>query len=135
MNATVEVVCYASKTLKDGTHPLMLRISKDSKKKYISLGISLNQKHWDFNKQQPKPTCPKAECIERLITSRKGQYQDKIIEFSAMGKEYTPQTFADAVENPCICNPLINTVGLILKLFGNVIKEVSLGKKCNIMDT
>jgi len=38
MNATISVVCYKSKTLSNGEHPLMLRICKDGKKKYQSLG-------------------------------------------------------------------------------------------------
>lgn len=33
-----------------GEHPLMLRICKDGKKKYRSLGISVNPKYWDFKK-------------------------------------------------------------------------------------
>ena len=39
MNATITVVCYKSKTLKNGESPIMLRICKDNKKKYQSLGI------------------------------------------------------------------------------------------------
>ena len=46
MDATISVVCYKSKTLSNGEHPLMLRISKDGKKKYQSLGISVNPKFW-----------------------------------------------------------------------------------------
>ena len=84
MTATIEIVCYKSKTLKDGTHPLMLRISKDSMKKYVSLGVSLNQKYWDFKKNHPKPNCPNKEYIDRLILAKKGQYQDKIIEFTSL---------------------------------------------------
>lgn len=41
MNATISVVCYKSKTLSNGEHPLMLRICKDGKKKYQSLGLSI----------------------------------------------------------------------------------------------
>ena len=38
MNATITVVCYKSKTLKNGESPIMLRVCKDNKKKYQSLG-------------------------------------------------------------------------------------------------
>ena len=55
MNATITVVCYKSKTLKNGESPIMLRVCKDKKKKYQSLGISLNPKYWDFSKNEPKP--------------------------------------------------------------------------------
>lgn len=61
MDATISVVCYKSKTLSNGEHPLMLRISKDGKKKYQSLGISVNPKFWDFQKNKPKPKCPNLE--------------------------------------------------------------------------
>ena len=50
MNATITVVCYKSKTLKNGESPIMLRVCKDNKKKYQSLGISVNPKYWDFSK-------------------------------------------------------------------------------------
>ena len=32
MNATVNVLCYKSKTLSNGEHPLMIRVCKDGKK-------------------------------------------------------------------------------------------------------
>ena len=39
MNASVSVVCYKSKVLSNGKSPLMLRVTKDRKPKYVSLGI------------------------------------------------------------------------------------------------
>ena len=42
MEATVNVTCYKSKVLKNGESPLMVRICKNGKKKYKSLGISVN---------------------------------------------------------------------------------------------
>jgi len=71
MNASVSVVCYKSKTLSNGENPLMLQISKDGKRKYQSLGISINPLHWDFTKNQPKRNCPNKELIERLILEKK----------------------------------------------------------------
>ena len=34
LSTSVEVICYKSKRLKDGTFPLMLRITKARKRKY-----------------------------------------------------------------------------------------------------
>ncbi|MCI5818322.1 MAG: Arm DNA-binding domain-containing protein [Paraprevotella sp.] len=34
----------------------MLRVTKDRKLKYVSLGISLNPANWDFSKNEPKAT-------------------------------------------------------------------------------
>ncbi len=41
MGTTINVVCYKSKVLKNNESPLMVRICKDGKRKYESIGISL----------------------------------------------------------------------------------------------
>jgi integrase/recombinase XerD len=38
--ASVKVILYTSKTLKNGEHPIMIRLIKDRKTKYMSLGHS-----------------------------------------------------------------------------------------------
>mgnify|MGYP001219959676 CR=1 FL=1 len=57
MNASVSVVCYKSKVLSNGKSPLMLRVTKDRKPKYVSLGIAIFPKYWDFEKNKPTPRC------------------------------------------------------------------------------
>jgi hypothetical protein len=39
---------YKSKKLENGENPLVIRICKDGKKKYLSLGLSINPIFWDF---------------------------------------------------------------------------------------
>ena len=58
MNTTLTTVLYTSKTLSDGTHPLMLRLTKNRRIKYISLHISLDAKFWDFDKSRPSGIAP-----------------------------------------------------------------------------
>ena len=53
MKATVNVLCYKSKTLRNGEHPLMICVCKEGKRKYISLGISVKPNNWDFEKNKP----------------------------------------------------------------------------------
>ena len=89
MNATITVVCYKSKTLKNGESPIMLRVCKDKKKKYQSLGISVNPKHWNFKKNEPKPKCPNFEQIQKIILDKKLEVQKKMLEIRADQKEYT----------------------------------------------
>ena len=67
MNVTVNVVCYKSKTLSNGEHPLMIRLCKDRKTKYISLGISIHPQHWDFTKTTLQRNCPNRELILKII--------------------------------------------------------------------
>ena len=39
MNVAANIVCYKSKTLSNGEHPLMIRVCKDGKKKYKDFRI------------------------------------------------------------------------------------------------
>ena len=79
MNAGISVVCYKSKILKNGESPLMLRICKDGKKNYQSLGISVNPAHWNFKKNEPKPKCPNFEQIQKIILDKKVEFQKKML--------------------------------------------------------
>lgn len=57
MSTTVNVLCYKSKVLANGESPLMLRICKDGKKKYKSIGFSINPIYWDYTKGKLKRNC------------------------------------------------------------------------------
>jgi integrase len=56
--ATVKVVYYTYKTLADGSHPFMVRITKDRKLKYIAIGLSLQPKHWNSLKKEVRKSYP-----------------------------------------------------------------------------
>lgn len=92
MNATINVVCYKWKTLANGETPLMLRICKDGKKKYQSLGISIPIKYWDFKKNKPKPNCPNKAYIQKIIFDKQAELQQRMLEFNSEQKEYTTTT-------------------------------------------
>ena len=70
MNATVKVICYKSKRLKNNECPLMVRVTKDRKLKYASLGISVNPENWNFSQNVPKQDCPNREYHEILIADK-----------------------------------------------------------------
>lgn len=97
MAITVKVVCYKSKILSNNESPLMLRVIKDRKPKYVSLGISVNPAHWDFSKNQPKTECPNREYIEMLIADKIKEYSAKIIELKATNQEFTSTSLVEKV--------------------------------------
>lgn len=92
MNATINVVCYKWKILANGEYPLMLRICKDGKKKYQSLGISVLPRYWDFTRNKPKPNCPNKEYIQKIILDKQTELQQRMLEFNSEQKEYTTTT-------------------------------------------
>jgi hypothetical protein len=66
MNTNIESVLYTSKILSNGEHPVMLRLTKSCKRKYISLHLSLSPQFWDFNRNKPKRNCPNRDQIVRV---------------------------------------------------------------------
>lgn len=86
----------------------MLRVTKDRKRKYVSLGISVNPENWDFSKNQPKAECPNREYIELLIADKLKEYSAKIVELKATNQEFTSTTL---VEKICVNRVNRKTVG------------------------
>ena len=100
MNATVNVLLFKSKTLADGSHPLMIRICKDSKKKYKSLGVSVLPQYWDFEKNKPRRNCPNKDFINTLISDKIKEFTDQLIEFKSESKEFTATKLIEKVNSP-----------------------------------
>ena len=100
MNVIVNVICYKSKVLKNSESPLMVRVCKDRKRKYISLGLSVNPIYWDFKKNAPKPQCPNKEYLDTIIAKTIQEYSAQIIEMKAMEKDFTASTLVEKVSNP-----------------------------------
>lgn len=90
----------------------MLRVTKDRKRKYVSLGISVNPENWDFSKNQPKAECPNREYIELLIADKLKEYSAKIVELKATNQEFTSTTL---VEKVCVNRVNRKTVGDLFK--------------------
>jgi integrase len=53
-NIKTKAVLYLSKTLSDGTHPILIRITKNSKVSYKATGYSSSKKQWDNLNQEAK---------------------------------------------------------------------------------
>ncbi|MDL2228469.1 site-specific integrase [Odoribacter sp. OttesenSCG-928-L07] len=124
MNASLEVICYKVRPLKNGEYPLMLRITKSRKRKYVSIGMSIDEKYWDFKKNKPKRNCPNKEKIENLIANKIGEYNNLIIDLTTEQKEFTPETLVSTIES----KSKFETVDLFYKyLIDKMIKAGKLG--------
>ena len=97
MSETIKVLCYKSKTLSNGEHPLMICVCKDGKRKYQSLGISVKAELWDFKNNQPKSKCPNRERIILLINEKINEIQKAALDKRIAGKEFTATSLMDSV--------------------------------------
>ena len=89
MSTSFSVVCYRSKTLKNGGNPLISQVSKNGKQHYQSLGVSINSKFWDIKKNWLRPNCPSKEIIQKKINDKLAEFHDCILELKAEKKEFS----------------------------------------------
>ncbi|MGQ0827974.1 MAG: Arm DNA-binding domain-containing protein [Bacteroidota bacterium] len=68
--ASVKVILYKSKKLKDGSHPLAIKVTKDRKVKYFFLKKSINSIHWDSYRGKVLRNHPQYRLINNLIAER-----------------------------------------------------------------
>lgn len=68
----------------------MVQISKNGKRKYQSLGVSINPIFWDFSKNKPKPNCPNGAFIQKIVLDKSTELQRQLLEFSANQIVVTP---------------------------------------------
>jgi integrase len=59
--ATVKVIYWHWKTMKDGSHPFVLQITKDRKSKRIATGLSLHPKYWNADKKEVRRSYPEPQ--------------------------------------------------------------------------
>lgn len=64
----------------------MVRVCKDGKKKYQSIGISIHPSHWDFKKNEPNESCPNRDEIRLLIQQKLYDLQKTILSKRIEGK-------------------------------------------------
>ena len=90
MNATISVVCWKYKPLSNGECPLFLQVSQKSRRKYQSMGISVDPSYWDFKRKRLKPDCPNGEYLQKIILDKITEVQKQVLIFTADQKEITP---------------------------------------------
>lgn len=102
MSVNISVVCFKSKTLSNGEHPLFIKVSEGKKRATKSLGLSIRAQFWNFEKNEPKKICPNREALIKMIESKKQQYLEQVIDFKSEDKNFTPQSLVDKMENTVI---------------------------------
>ena len=116
MSTTINVICYKFKVLKNNENPLMLRVTKDRKSRYLSLGISINPQFWDFEKNKPKTNCPHREEIQQIVIQKTKEYQGQVLEYKIEDKDFTAKSLIEKVKNPVKAKTVKEAFELYIKL-------------------
>ncbi len=89
MSLSVKVVLFKSKTLSNGEHPIMLRIIKDRKTKYINLKHSCLPDLWDDEENLPKKKHPNYTELIVLIDQKKLEANKLILNLEIQDKDFS----------------------------------------------
>lgn len=76
--ASVKAIYFTSKTLADGSHPFMIRITKDRKRKYVATGLTLHPSFWneETNTFRKSVSTEKRKAIEAALRKWEEKYSD-----------------------------------------------------------
>lgn len=130
-DALVKVILYKSKTLADGSHPLMVRITKDRQRKYISTGLSLLLKYWDEAKDQPRRNCPNRTYVDATIDKWKAKFTDAAHD---LRQSDAPFTAVGVVSKAAKAVRKVSVLGFADELFERLTKENRMGTASTIRD-
>lgn len=68
---SIKLILYKSKTLSNGEHPIMIRVIKERKPKYIATGYSSDKNLWNEESQEPKRAHPHYKELKILMGKKK----------------------------------------------------------------
>ena len=99
MSASIKIVLYKSKTLSNGEHPIMLRITKDRKLKYIGIGHNCLPEMWDTKKNLPKKKHPHFKELLILIDKKKIEANKLLLDLDNLENDYSAEVIRYRLKN------------------------------------
>ena len=99
--ATVKVVYHPGKTLADGSHPFLVRITKNRKQLYRSTGLSLLPKYWNADKYEVRRNFPEPhrEKLIQKLDEWKKKYEEAAGTLAEADEQHEAETvLAKAIE-------------------------------------
>jgi integrase/recombinase XerD len=118
MNTSIKTVLYTSKKLSNGEHPVMLRIIKDRRTKYLSTGFSCPVDLWDANSNLPKKKHPHYTEIAILLGKKKLDAQKLLYEFENEDNDLSAYEIKTKLTKTRVRNPSV------FDYFENIIKRL-----------
>jgi integrase/recombinase XerD len=105
MNTSIKVLLFTSKTLSNGEHPIMLRVIKDRKPKYISVGLSSTLDMWDTKENLPKKKHPLYKQAKIKIAQKKLDAEKLILDLENDNKNLSSYEIKGKLKKEKVNNP------------------------------
>ncbi len=97
--SSIKPVLKIEKSKANGEAPLYVRVIKDRKVKYKSLGIYIDPKYWDELSMKVKKSHPNSVRANNLIAQRIAALNDSLMRLEAEDGSYQAQSVLDAISD------------------------------------
>lgn len=95
---SVSIVLHVAKTLANGEHPIILRVTYNKQRKHKSLGCSCSKSLWNDNKHEVRATHPNALNINTIIRKAKNNADNAVLTLEKAGVDYSAQSIINLIE-------------------------------------
>jgi integrase len=128
--SSTKIILYKSKTLKNGEHPILIRIINNRKIKYISLGFSTVPKFWDDSQKLLLKGYNNFKKTNHIIHKKKLEIDNIILDLENDNKNYTvddvERKFLSSIEKTTVfnyCQQIIDRLIATNRIGGATVKK------------
>jgi site-specific recombinase XerD len=93
--SSINVLLKKNKQTSTGQFPLYLRIIKDRKTKFISLGIKLEESQWDQKTQKAKKNHPNSNRVNAFIAKKIAEAEAETLDMAIEGRTLSTDSFIE----------------------------------------
>lgn len=94
---TIKIIFRKDKINNNNEHPLYLRLIKNRRPKYISLGICMKAELWDEKNNRVKKAHPNSQRLNNYIATKVSEAQDIALKIETNNKSILPEIIKDEI--------------------------------------
>lgn len=122
--SSIKVLLKTHKETKSGLYPIVLRVIKDRKIRFIFTGHSCSRELWDFENNRPSSKHPNRQQIKSMISTKIAEAESAILNLEQDEKQFS----ADSIKNKVVSGKKNITV---FKFIDEIVDNLSKQNKIN----
>jgi integrase/recombinase XerD len=105
---TARVLLYRSKTLSNGEHPIMICLTKNGQRRYLSTGLNCHPDLWDSKNNTPTRKHPIQKDIDIFIGEKLNQVKRRILQVESEEEDIPLDTLVNSLKRDVTKNNLLS---------------------------
>lgn len=118
--ASIKLILRKDKVDHSGDAPLFLRITKDRKSQFLTMGVKLKLSEWDEEKQRVKKNHQNSARLNAFLSQKVAEAEGEVADLSRKKKDVTTRKLKDAIMGKAPGNYFEYVYGRLDKMKGSV---------------